>query len=105
MIPIQILNNKSANKSTSKSINNDSGNWNTSESNINMTAAASCGGYSGKLSSWEHGLNPEFKRYMYSQYKKVGELAQFDTVKSPYYANVKVDIGYINYLKCITKTK
>lgn len=101
MIPIQILNNKSTNKST----NNDSRNWNTNESNINMTAASSCGGYSGKLSSWEHGLNPEFKRYMYSQYNKVGELAQFDTVKSPYYANIKVDIGYINYLKCITKTK
>jgi hypothetical protein len=70
-----------------------------------MTAAASCGGYSGKLSSWEHGLNPEYKRYMYSQYNKVGELAQFDTVNSPYYANIKVDIGYINYLKCITKAK
>ena len=97
MIPIQILNNKSDKSSTSKS--------STSKSSINMTAAVSCGGYSGKLSSWENGLNPEFKRYMYSQYNKVGELAQFDTVNSPYYSNVKVDIGYINYLKCITKAK
>ena len=105
MIPIQILNNKSTNNVSANDSIKDSNNWNTNESNINMTAAASCGGYSGKLSSWEYGLNPEFKRYMYSQYNKVGELAQFDTVNSPYYSSVKVDINYINYLKCITKTK
>lgn len=72
-------------------------------SRINAKPGEYCNGYNGNLSSWEYGLTDEFKQKMIRQYNIVGQLAQHDTVNSPYYTQVQVDPEYIKFLQCIRK--
>lgn len=73
-------------------------------SRINAKPGEYCNGYNGNLSSWEYGLTDEFKQKMIKQYNTVGQLAQYDTVNSPYYTQVQIDPEYIKFLQCIRKT-
>ena len=70
---------------------------------INQTPRASCGGYSGYLNSWEYGLKQEYKEKLMKEYMNMAKLAQFDTVNSPYYTQVKPDPEYIKFLQDISK--
>lgn len=72
-------------------------------SRINAKPGESCNGYNGNLNSWEYGLTDEFKQKMIRQYNTVGQLAQHDTVNSPYYTQVKVDPEYIKFIKYVRK--
>ena len=65
---------------------------------INVKPGESCNGYNGKLSSFEYGLNTQYKNKLVKQYNNVGLLAQYDTVNSPYYSNITVDPEYIKFL-------
>lgn len=73
------------------------------QSRINEKPGKYCHGYNGNLNSWEYGLTDEFKQKMIKQYNTIGQLAQYDTVNSPYYTQVQVDKEYMKFLQCIRK--
>jgi len=69
---------------------------------INGKPGEYCNGFNGNLNSWEYGLKDEVKQKLIKEYSTIGQLAQFDTVNSPYYTQVQVDPNYIKYLHYIT---
>jgi hypothetical protein len=68
---------------------------------INAKPGASCNGYNGKLNMYQYGLKPGYKLYLDNLYKNVGKLAQYETVNSPYYTQVKIDPNYIKFIEGI----
>ena len=69
---------------------------------INGKPGTACGGFNGNLNSWYYGLTPEYKQRMEYLHRNVGILAQYDTVNSPYYTQVKVDPNYLRFIHGIT---
>ena len=97
MIPIQINNNK---------LNNlQSINMGNNFELINGKTGIACNNYNGNLNSWTYGLNNDFKQKLNKEYMNIGKLAQFETVNSPYYTQVKIDSNYLNYLNRVTNCK
>ena len=62
-------------------------------------------GYNGNLNAWDYLLNEEKKNKMIKEYNTVGQLAQYDTVNSPYYTKVEINPEYIKFMQCIRKNK
>ena len=84
-----------------------------------------CNGYNGNLNSWIYGLKGELaytpeqmqdiwritkldpynsnKNRLLREYHAIGQLAQHDTVSSPYYNSVQIDPAYVAMLDCITQ--
>ena len=93
MIPIQITNNV------------QSTNMGNGVGLINGRPGEACNGFNGNLNSWNYGLNNDFKQKLIKEYSSIGKLAQFDTVNSPYYTQVQVDPGYIQFLENVVKCR
>jgi len=98
MIPIQITNDKMQS-------NLQSTNMGPGFGLINGRPGKACKGFNGNLNSWFYGLTPEFKARMENAQNNVGKLAQYDTVNSPYYTQVKIDPNYIRFLQEVTNCK
>lgn len=69
---------------------------------INGKPGEACNGFNGNLNSWIYGLNNNFKQMLIREYNNVGKLAQFDTVNSPYYTQVKIDPEFVKFLQNIS---
>jgi hypothetical protein len=92
MIPVQITNNGKQLEST---------NMGPGFGLINGRPGEACNGFNGNLNSWHFGLNDEFKEMLIRQQLSVGQLAQLETVNSPYYTQVQVDPEFIKYLHMV----
>jgi hypothetical protein len=92
MIPVQITNNGKQLEST---------NMGPGFVLINGRPGEACNGFNGNLNSWHFGLNDEFKEMLIRQQLSVGQLAQLETVNSPYYTQVQVDPEFIKYLHMV----
>ena len=84
---------------------------NTKESSTNMgpgnnlvngKSGLACNGFSGNLNSFIYGLNNDYRQKLTREFNHVGQLAQFETVNSPYYTQVKVDPEYIKFLQDVS---
>jgi len=97
MIPIQ-MNHNDNNNNNNNNLNNQGANF---PSLINAKPGLHCNGYNGKLNMFQYGLKPEYQMYLNNLYKNVGILAQYETVNSPYYTQVKIDPNYIKFIEGI----
>lgn len=74
-------------------------------SRINIKPGKCTNGYNGNLNMWDYGLNENFKEKIIKQYNSVGQLAQYETVNSPYYIQAGINQEYINFLQNISLCK